>query len=68
MTPFFTRHYSLGLLVGTGFGLFLAGIFIESGLIIGDGPGRIMRGVGLVAIVVGGIAYATSLRKPGANG
>jgi hypothetical protein len=68
MIPFFTKHYSLGLLVGTGFGLFTAGLLIDSGVITGDGPKRIMSGVGLLAIVVGGILYARSLRKPGGKG
>ena len=68
MIPFFTKHYALGLLVGTGFGLFLAGLLVEAGVIADDGSRRVMSGVGLLALVVGGILYAMSLRKPTANG
>jgi hypothetical protein len=68
MIPFFTKHYSLGLLVGMGFGLFFAGLLMDAGVITGDGPKRIMSGFGLLAIVVGGILYAKSLRKPGGTG
>ena len=67
MIPFFSKHYSLGLLVGTGFGLFLAGLLVEAGVIMDDGSRRIMSGVGMLAVVVGGFLYAASLRKPPAN-
>lgn len=68
MKPIITKHYGLGLLVGTGFGLFLASILIDSGVVTGDGPRRLMSGVGVVAMMVGGFLYALSLRKPPANG
>ena len=68
MTPIITKHYGLGLLVGVGFGLFLASILIDSGVITDDASRRLMGGVGLVGMIVGGILYGMSLRKPTANG
>lgn len=63
MKPIITKHYGLGLLVGTGFGLFLAAILIDSDVIT-KGSHRLMSGVGIVAMMVGGILYSMSLRKP----
>lgn len=68
MIPFFTKHYSLGLLVGAGFGLFLAGLLFDAGLITNDGSRRVMSGIGLLALIVGGILYTLSLRNPPAGG
>jgi prolipoprotein diacylglyceryltransferase len=68
VTPIITKHYGLGLLVGIGFGLFLANILIDSGVITDNGSRRLMGGVGLVGMIIGGILYGMSLRKPPANG
>jgi prolipoprotein diacylglyceryltransferase len=68
VTPIITKHYGLGLLVGVGFGLFLASILIDSGVITDDGSRRLMGGVGLVGMIIGGILYGMSLREPPANG
>ena len=68
MIPFFTKHYALGLLVGTGFGLFLAGLLVEGQVVTDDSSRRVMSGAGLLALVVGGIMYAMSLRRPPAEG
>ncbi|MGL4551938.1 MAG: hypothetical protein ACRC33_12235 [Gemmataceae bacterium] len=68
MKPIITTHYALGLLVGTGFGLFLASMLIESRVVTDDGSRRLMSGVGLLGMIVGGILYGLSLRKPPADG
>ncbi len=64
MKPIITKHYGLGLIVGIGFGLFLSKILIESGVVTDDASRRFMGVGGVVAMMVGGILYALSLRKP----
>ena len=68
MKPIITAHYGFGMTGGIGFGLFLAGILIESGIVTDDGSRRLMSGVGLVGMLVGGILYAVSLRKKSTTG
>lgn len=46
--PKFTKHYALGLLVGTGFGLFLAGILSESGIAVDAGSRRMVGMFGIL--------------------
>jgi hypothetical protein len=66
--PILTKHYALGLLVGTGFGLFLAYLLAEAGVVTDAGSRRLLgAGVGLVAIMVGGTLYALDVRKSSAN-
>jgi hypothetical protein len=43
--------------------LFLASMLIESRVVTDDGSRRLMSGVGLVGVIVGGILYGMSLRK-----
>ena len=67
MIPIITKHYGIGLISGIGFGLFLASMLIDSGVVTDDGTRRLMGGGGVVAMMVGGILYALSLRKPPAD-
>lgn len=68
VTPKFTKHYALGLLVGTGFGLFLAYLLVDSGLVVDAGSRRMLgAGVGMIAMIVGGTLYALDLRKTAAK-
>jgi membrane protein DedA with SNARE-associated domain len=61
MGTWFTKHYALGLLVGVGIGLFVAGMLIPA-----DDRDSLwlLLPVGLLAAVVGGGLYALDRRKP----
>lgn len=63
MIPIITRHYGYGLVVGIGFGLFLAKILIESGIVADQGGRSLMGLAGILGMMVGGTLYALSLRK-----
>ena len=68
MIPIFTKHYTLGLIVGTGFGLFLAYLLADSGIVVDAGSRRFLgAGVGLTAMIIGGFLYGMDLRKPAAK-
>lgn len=60
MGAWFTKHYALGLLVGIGIGLFVAGMLIRA-----DDRDWfwLLVPVGLLAAVVGGGFYALDRRK-----
>ena len=68
MTPLITQHHGIGQFVGIGFGLFRASVLIDSGVITDDGSRRVANGIGLVAMIVGGVLYTLSVRKPPTNG
>jgi|GEM_PF-5633016 len=63
MIPIITRHYGYGLVVGIGFGLFLAKILFESGIVTDQGGRNLMGLAGMLGMMVGGTLYAMSLRK-----
>lgn len=59
-----TKHYGFGLLVGTGFGLFLGSMLAESGLMGPDSGSRRWIGlIGILAIIAGGLLYSLDLKK-----
>jgi len=62
LSTWFTKHYALGLIVGTGVGLFVAGMLVRSA-----GPGELwwLVPAGLIVAVVGGGLY--SLDRSGAR-
>ncbi|TNV71440.1 hypothetical protein FGO68_gene13302 [Halteria grandinella] len=61
--PVVSRHYALGLLVGTGFGLFLSGLMADSGIGTEPGSRRLISLVGLLAMMVGGFFYGSDIVK-----
>ena len=60
------KHYSLGLLVGVGAGLFLGMLFIEAGITSAgeSGTRRVIAAIGMIAVAVGGILHAKDSGKP----
>lgn len=65
--PRFTKHYALGLMVGTGFGLFLAGVLADSGVGTDPSTRRLVGLAGIIAIMIGGFLYAVDLRRSAAG-
>jgi hypothetical protein len=61
VTPYITKHYGIGLLVGIGIGLFVAGMLARSG---DSGMIKLLVPVGLVLAITGGVVYTLDVRKP----
>ncbi len=62
MIPKFTKHYTLGLIVGMGLGFFLSGLLVESGVGFDASSRRLLGAIGMVAVVIGGLMYWRDLR------